>query len=140
MRVLIVDDTEDVRRLLALTLRVEGFETCVAAGGPEALAILDGGFRPDLVLLDVQMPVMDGWDTLAAIRRNPRTAELCVILCTVKSRPDDRRRGWELGCDGYISKPFDLGELVELLRDVAARSPVEREAARTLELSVLQGE
>lgn len=138
MRVLIVDDTEDVRNLMRVALSVSGFETIEAAGGPEALALLSNGLSPDVVLLDVQMPVMDGWQTLAEIRRSSHHADLPVILCTVKSRPEDRLRGWELGCDGYISKPFDIHELIDVVRRVADRPHDVRKAAREDELALLR--
>ena len=138
MRVLIVDDTDDVRSLLRVALSVAGFETVEAKEGPAALDLLATGPTPDIVLLDVQMPVMDGWQTLAEIRKTHATSTLPVIMCTVKSRPEDRERGWELGCDGYLSKPFDIGELVQLVRDVAARPIDARTQTRAAELAMLK--
>ena len=137
MRVLIVDDTDDVRSLLRVALNVAGFETMEAKEGPAALHILATEPTPDVVLLDVQMPVMDGWQTLAKIRDAAATASLPVIMCTVKSRQEDRVRGWELGCDGYLSKPFDIGELVRLVRDVAERPMDTRIQTRAAELAIL---
>jgi DNA-binding response OmpR family regulator len=138
MRVLIVDDTDDVRSLLRVALSVAGFETMEASEGPAALHLLATQATPDLVLLDVQMPVMDGWQTLSQIRNSPATSTLPVIMCTVKSRTEDRVRGWELGCDGYLSKPFDIGELVELVRSVAARPIDARAQRREVELAALK--
>jgi len=130
MKVLIVDDTEDVRTLLRMALTIAGIEAVEAHEGPTALEMLADGVHPDLVLLDVQMPVMDGWRVLEEIRRAPWTHDLPVIMCTVKSRPEDMLKGWELGCDGYVSKPFDLGALVMTIEQVVARAPRDREAAR----------
>ena len=138
MRVLIVDDTDDVRSLLRVALSVAGFETIEANEGPAALHLLATQPTPDIVLLDVQMPVMDGWQTLTQIRSSEATATLPVIMCTVKSRPEDRVRGWELGCDGYLSKPFDIGELVELVRSVASRPLDSRARMREAELATLR--
>ncbi len=138
MRVLIVDDTDDVRSLLRVALNVAGFETMEANEGPAALHLLATEVTPDIVLLDVQMPVMDGWQTLSQIRASASTATLPVIMCTVKSRPEDRLRGWELGCDGYLSKPFDIRELVELVRSVAARPLDARAQTREAELAMLR--
>ncbi len=135
---LIVDDTDDVRSLLRVALNVAGFETTEASEGPAVLHLLATQPTPDVVLLDVQMPVMDGWQTLSQIRGASATATLPVIMCTVKSRPEDRVRGWELGCDGYLSKPFDIGELVELVRSVAARPLDARAQTREAELAVLR--
>ena len=138
MRVLIVDDTDDVRALLRVALSVAGFETLEANEGPAALHLLATEPTPDVVLLDVQMPVMDGWQTLREIRNAPATATLPVIMCTVKSRPEDRERGWELGCDGYLSKPFDIRELVHIVREVAERPTEARAQTREAELTSLR--
>jgi len=138
MRVLIVDDTDDVRSLLRVALNVAGFETMEANEGPAALHLLATAPTPDVVLLDVQMPVMDGWQTLSQIRSSKATAALPVIMCTVKSRPEDRLRGWELGCDGYLSKPFDIGELIRTVRSVAERPIDARAQMREAELTMLR--
>ena len=130
MKVLIVDDTEDVRTLLRVALSIAGIEAVEAHEGPAALAMLQDGVHPDVVLLDVQMPVMDGWHVLETIRNAAATQDLPVIMCTVKSRPEDMLKGWELGCDGYLSKPFDIGALISTIEQVAARAPHDREAAR----------
>ena len=123
-----VDDNADVRLLMAHVLRSAGFEVKVVDGGATALAFLRSGEpRPDAVLLDVQMPELDGWDTLERIRV---ATELPVILCTVKGRPSDRERGWRLGCDGYLTKPFDARALVGEVRSVIARSRPELLRAR----------
>ena len=127
-RVLVVDDNADVRLLMAHVLRSAGFEVKVVDGGATALAFLRSDEpRPDAVLLDVQMPRLDGWDTLGQIRAS---TELPVILCTVKGRPSDRERGWRLGCDGYLTKPFDARALIGEVRSVIARNRPERLRAR----------
>jgi DNA-binding response OmpR family regulator len=127
-RVVVVDDNADVRLLMAHVLRSAGFEVKVVDGGHTALAFLRSAEpRPDVVLLDVQMPALDGWDTLERIRA---ATDVPVILCTVKGRPSDRERGWRLGCDGYLTKPFDARVLVGEVRSVIARSQPERLRAR----------
>jgi DNA-binding response OmpR family regulator len=89
---------------------------------------------PDLVLLDVQMPELDGWDTLEALRAQPRLAGVPIILCTVKSAPVDLARGWALGCDGYVVKPFAIADLTAEVEAVLAvpeqKRPARRERAR----------
>ncbi len=122
--ILVVDDNGDIRQLVSELLRLAGFETVAAASGTEVLELLEGGVRPDLVLLDVQMPDLDGWDTLRSIRANPATTDLPVVLCTVKSGPSDTAHGWALGCDGYVVKPFSIGDLVAQVKAVLA-TPVE---------------
>jgi CheY-like chemotaxis protein len=130
VKVLIVDDQQDIRLLISTILRSEGHETREAESGPGALESLAGGDVPDLIVLDVQMPEMDGWDTLSAIRSNESTKEVPVIMCTVKAKPLDLKQGWELGCDGYIAKPFDLAALIDEIGTVADRDLAERERVR----------
>lgn len=136
--VLIVDDNPDIRLLMARVLETAGFAVREASGGPEALEALTGGPLPDVVTLDVQMPEVDGWDTLTAIRGNARTREVPVLMCTVKGRPEDRERGWRLGCDGYLAKPFDVGALVAEVTAACARSREEHEGVRRRALAELE--
>src|SRR4051812_41486751 len=95
--VMVVDDNADVRLLVAQVLRSAGHSVIAADSGRAALALLASGRSPDALVLDVQMPELDGWDTLEEIRE---VNGLPVLLCTVKGRPADRERGWRLGCDG----------------------------------------
>ena len=130
-RALVVDDAADIRLLAELVLSMAGFTVTVASSGSEALrALIVDGDLPDVVLLDVQMPEVDGWETLSRLREHPRTADLPIVLCTVKGLPEDTLRGWSLGCDGYLGKPFDIGGLVEELEGVLARTYEERVAVR----------
>ena len=85
---------------------------------------------PDLVLLDVQMPELDGWDTLRSIRSVERLKALPVILCTVKAGSADTALGWSIGCDGYLPKPFAIDALVRAVQEVLAATPEERDAKR----------
>jgi two-component system OmpR family response regulator len=130
LKVLVVDDNDDIRLLMRRVLQWGGFEVAEADRGQVALDLLAAGDLPAVTLLDVQMPDMDGWDTLAAIRADPATADLPVILCTVKGRPVDVERGWSLGCDGYLTKPFDVDEVVAEVHAVVARDEPERSAVR----------
>ena len=140
-RALVVDDAADIRLLAELVLTMAGFTVTAASSGREALGILHaGGELPDVVLLDVQMPDVDGWETLARIRQEPRTADLPVVLCTVKGLPEDAFRGWSLGCDGYLGKPFDINGLVEELERVLSLNRQEREAVRMRRLAGLAGQ
>jgi two-component system phosphate regulon response regulator PhoB len=129
-RALVVDDAPDIRLLADLVLTMAGFTVTAASSGSEALRLLAQGDLPDIVLLDVQMPDVDGWETLSRVRGDPRTAGLPVVLCTVKGLPEDTLKGWSLGCDGYLGKPFDIGALVEELQGVLRRDVCEREAVR----------
>ena len=141
--VLVVDDQPDLRQLLRVVLEMEGASVREAASGPAAVALLTGSDLPDIVVLDVQMPDMDGWTTLEAIRADARTAHIPVLLCTVKGAARDLARGWKLGCDGYITKPFDNKQFADAVfacasRDEPARAEVRErglaEARRRAEL------
>jgi DNA-binding response OmpR family regulator len=101
-----------------------------ANGGTSALKQLGEGTMPDLVLLDVQMPDMDGWDTLARIRDRFGDDGPRIVMCTVKGHPRDLIHGWSKGCDGYIWKPFDMRVLVDEITRVIERHPADRAQAR----------
>jgi CheY-like chemotaxis protein len=88
-RVLVVGDQPDIRKLLKTVLQRRGYEVMTAEGGPEALEVLKLDAMPDLILLDVQMPKMDGWETLNAIREEYGYEGPRVVMCTVKSHPRD---------------------------------------------------
>ncbi len=128
--ILIVDDQPDIRELLDAVLQIKGYEVSAAPGGIAALEMLDNGFAPDLILLDVQMPEMDGWDTLTAIRSRYGDDGPRVVMCTVKGHPRDLIHGWASGCDGYIWKPFDMKLLVDEVASVMARSSADRGPVR----------
>ncbi len=135
-RALVVDDAPDIRLLAELVLSMAGFTVTTASSGKDALCQLAGDL-PDIVVLDVQMPEVDGWETLSRLRGDPRTADLPVVLCTVKGLPEDTLKGWSLGCDGYLGKPFDIELLVDEVRIVLRRDCVEREAHRRLKTAEL---
>ncbi len=136
-RALVVDDAADIRLLADLVLSMAGFTVVAAPSGGDALRLLAFGELPDIVLLDVQMPDLDGWETLSRLRRDPRTAALPVVMCTVKGLPEDTLRGWSLGCDGYLGKPFDIGGLVGELKTVLERDEQERAGVRSSRIAEL---
>jgi len=109
-RVLIVDDDQDVRLLLRGSLRPLGPELAVAVNGTSALEILDKG-GVDLVLLDIQMPDLSGWEVLAEIRRRWGPLGVPVVMCSVKSLIHDQEQALRLGSDGYVAKPFSVDGL-----------------------------
>src|SRR4051794_9158246 len=114
--VLIVEDHQDVRTTLAWLLRMERFRVGTAADGREALDVLREGPLPDLIVLDLRMPVMDGWEFLACKRRDPRQAGIPVVVCSGSSERLDRSSFPEV--IGYKDKPAHPAELVSLLRSV----------------------
>jgi DNA-binding response OmpR family regulator len=131
---LLVDDNADVRFLARCLLEGAGFEVSEADGGRAALDLL-AVETPDIMLLDVQMPDMDGWQTLQLIRDNQATAELRVVMWTVKGRPEDMVHGWELGCDGYLPKPFDATQLEAEVQRVIALGQDDRMQSRAARLA-----
>jgi two-component system, OmpR family, KDP operon response regulator KdpE len=137
VRVLVVDDQDDIRTLLRVALGGEGIAVSEAASGDEALNTLDVSV-PDLVVLDIQMPVIDGWEVLEKIRERPATKDLAVIVCTVKASQSDAERGWRLGCDGYVTKPFMMDRLIGEVRRVAGSAQVDREATRKQALADIE--
>jgi CheY-like chemotaxis protein len=122
VRALVVDDAEDVRLLVRQVCRLVGVDAEEVPSGVAALERLATGPLPDLVVLDVQMPDLDGWDTLAAIRRSERTRALPVILCSVRSQPVDVERAMALGASEVVPKPFGIEELARAVQQVIERS------------------
>jgi DNA-binding response OmpR family regulator len=129
-RILVVDDQPDIRELLKTILSLRDFEVTEAPSGPKALEILADGQEFDMVLLDVQMPEMDGWDALSTIRERYGELGPRVVLCTVKGHPRDLIHGWMLGCDGYVWKPFDLNAIIDEVKDVLERQGSDRVKVR----------
>ncbi len=120
-RILVVDDDPEIREFVKTNLESEGFEVEVAGSGPEALE-LAADRPPALVLLDVMMPGMDGLTTLRHLRNDVPTANVPVVMLTAKPRAADRVKGLDLGADDYITKPFDVEELVARVRSVIRRA------------------
>ena len=110
---LVVEDNEDIRSLLDSVLSLSGYEVVLAADGPQAMTLLrEVQLAPDLAILDLELPDVSGWEVLRAIRADPATSELPVIVCTVRDGAADLDIGRSLRCDGYVQKPFDIDELV----------------------------
>ena len=127
-KVLIADDEPAIRSLLKTNLAFEGFETVTASNGQEALEVIRDQ-APDVVLLDVMMPVMDGWQVLEELSKSPNRSTR-VILVTAKASSEAQLQGWELGCVDYLTKPFDLDVMIERILEVAGRDETETEERR----------
>ncbi len=136
LKVLVADDEPALRKLLKTNMELEGYETLEASNGAEVLECVERD-NPDIILLDIMMPVMDGWEVMTALASNPEY-EQKVILVSAKASDDAQLQGWELGADEYITKPFDLDSLLERVREVAARTAAESEARRAEAISELQ--
>ncbi len=110
-RVLVVDDSAVIRRLIAVNLELEGLEVEECADGVEALDRI-AERRPDVVTLDVMMPRLGGFEVAQRLRSDPATADLPVVMVTGRAAAVDLARGTELGVDAYVTKPFEPTELV----------------------------
>ena len=124
-KVLIVEDDNNIAELLHLYLEKEGFETQVARDGGKGVELFRS-FQPDLVLLDIMLPVMDGWSVLKKIRESSKSP---VIMLTAKGELEDRVTGLESGADDYIVKPFEMKEVLARIHAVLRRSGAEEEPA-----------
>ena len=116
--VLVVEDDKNIQELLQLYLEKEGYAVTVADDGAQGLAKFRA-IRPDLVLLDVMMPVMDGWAVCKSIRSDGNTP---VIMLTAKSETDDKITGLKAGADDYITKPFEMREVLARIEAVLRRT------------------
>ncbi len=117
-RVLVVDDDEVIRQLIAVNLTLEGFEVETAYDGQDCLDRVHE-VDPDIITLDVMMPRLDGWETATRLRTDQSTSHIKVVLITARAQEDDKRRGLGIGVDAYLTKPFDPAELIDVVRDLA---------------------
>jgi len=121
-KILIVDDEPDVLLTLRMILESEGFDAILAADGETALRRIDEE-HPDLVVLDIMMPVLDGWFVLAELAGRSRRP--MVIVCSAKSAVADVARARDLGAADYVTKPWDADDLLRRIRDrLAHRDPI----------------
>ena len=124
LAVLYVDDDKDIRHIVNLSLSFDPHMKCrVAGSAAEALEMLDSGWTPDVAVLDVMMPMMDGPTLLQHIRARPRTADLPILFLTARGRPADIAGYYALGATGVIIKPFDPVRLASDIRAAMAQAP-----------------
>lgn len=114
-KILIADDEQNIVISIEFLLRREGFEVLVAGDGEEALAKVRAE-KPDLVLLDVMMPRMNGFDVCQALRSDPEQSATRILMLTAKGRDTEVSKGLGLGADGYMTKPFSTKELLAEVR------------------------
>ena len=119
-RLLVVDDEPNLLRAVAAVLRGEGFEVSTARGGREALVAVTKN-TPDLIVSDVRMPGMDGFELARRLRRAPNFALLPIIFLTAKDETEDRVEGFRAGVDVYLTKPFEPDELVAVINSILQR-------------------
>ena len=133
--ILVVDDEEDILLLCRVNLEFEGYHVITASSGLEGLEQARA-IHPSLVLLDVMMPTMDGWHVLEALKSDPETMDVPVVMLTARVQGEDQMRGWSGGAADYIMKPFSPVALLETIRSVlhpADPEEAERRRARSIE-------
>jgi len=122
-KIVIVDDEVHIRSLLEQTLEdLEGEpEILTAANGVEGLALIERE-HPQLVFLDVMMPLMSGYEVCAAVRKNPALSDIAIVMLTAKGQESDRVKGLQEGAHHFITKPFDPDEILDLAREMLGYS------------------
>jgi two-component system alkaline phosphatase synthesis response regulator PhoP len=116
-KVLVVDDEEYIQHILNFSFSAEGYEVMTAGDGEEAIKKAKST-KPDVIVLDIMMPKMDGYAACKQIKSDPVTKSIPVILLTAKGRDVDRKLGTEAGADDYVVKPFSPGRLIERVEGI----------------------
>jgi two-component system OmpR family response regulator len=129
LRVLVVDDEPNIRDVISMALRYEGFEVEGAENGREAIAAVSS-FRPHLMLLDIMLPDMEGFDV--AQRLGAKRAKVPIVFLTARDTTEDKVRGLTMGGDDYVTKPFSLEELVARIRAILRRAGLGEEDSSRL--------
>lgn len=129
-KILIVDDDENICELLNLYLKKDGFDTSIAYNGRQAVELAEK-YNPDLILLDIMLPELDGWQVCREIRKK---SEVPIIMLTAKGETFDKILGLELGADDYVTKPFDTKEVVARIKAVLRRSTENEKTEKTEEV------
>jgi CheY-like chemotaxis protein len=117
-RVLVVDDDEVIRRLIAANLTLEGFDVATAVDGQDCLEKVSA-IAPDVITLDAMMPRLDGWETARRLRKRPDTAHIKMVLITARDQPAHPAQHRRARADAYLAKPFDPAEMIRVVRELA---------------------
>jgi two-component system phosphate regulon response regulator PhoB len=136
-KILVVEDDDDIAQLLAITMKKAGFEVAVTDNGYEALNLIRRN-PPDLLILDLMIPGIDGLEVCKAMKRDPRTAAVPVLIVTARGEEIDRIIGLELGADDYVVKPFSPRELLLRVRAILRRAGYEYQPAAIFKKSGLE--
>lgn len=121
LTILIVDDDLGIRLSVSDYFELAGYSVIAAENGQNAMAMV-ARYQPHLIVTDVTMPQMDGYELIRQVRRQPAFRLLPVIFLTARTNTDERIRGYQLGCDAYLPKPFELDELAAVVRNLLERS------------------
>ncbi|MGD0566651.1 MAG: response regulator [Candidatus Goldiibacteriota bacterium] len=120
-RILVVDDEPDIVKIVKIAMELANYEIIEAYSGEECLEKLAKGPLPNLVLLDIMMPGMSGYETCGKIRENKALNNIKVVMLTAKGQKGDAEEGLKVGADDYIIKPFDPYELIEQVKEILER-------------------
>ena len=120
--IFVVEDDPNIRELVTYTLQSTGFDACGFENGSEFLKALSDGEKPELVLLDIMLPGEDGISILRKLRTGPDTRKIPVIMLTARREEDDKIQGFEVGADDYVTKPFQLEEVVARINALVRRA------------------
>jgi len=120
-KILVVDDEIYIVHILDFSLGMEGYEVITALDGEQAIEKAHAE-KPDLIVLDIMMPKLDGYETCKALKGDPTTRDIPVILLSAKGRNVDQKTGFEVGADDYITKPFSPRKLVERINAILGQS------------------
>ncbi|MCX8081846.1 MAG: response regulator [bacterium] len=119
-KILIIEDEPDNLKVLSMALKSSGYIVFGATNGEDGLEIFREE-KPDLVILDVVMPVMDGWEVLRRIKSGLRSRRVPVIMLTAKNADQDKIKGYEFGADFYVTKPYNIKKLLPVIRDMLSK-------------------
>jgi CheY-like chemotaxis protein len=119
-RILVVEDNMDSYELVRFILERYGYETFLAADGRDGVSATIKQ-KPDLILMDLAMPELDGWRATRQLKSDSRTKHIPIVAVTARALPGDRQRALDAGCDGFITKPIDLAELMGVVDKILAK-------------------
>ena len=136
-KILVVDDEKELVKLVTFNLSIAGYDILSAKNGIEALEISEQE-NPDLIILDIMLPRIDGWEVCRRLRQNPHTTNIPIIMLSALSEVDDKLKGFDLGIDDYVTKPFSPRELVVRVKRVLARSENRVLTPKTIKIGPLE--
>jgi len=122
-KILVVDDEDHIVMILKENLEFSGFQVVTAVNGIEALEMVEKQ-TPDLIVLDIGMPKMDGWEVTRRLKADPKTKNIPIIILTAYAQTSDQKKGAELGANRFITKPCDLTFLVEEINALLPKKPI----------------
>ena len=120
-KILLVEDNEMNRDMLSRRLKRRGYEVLIAVDGAEGVSMTTSE-NPDLILMDMSLPVMDGWEATRTLKANPQTQKIPIIALTAHAMSGDREKALQAGCDDYDTKPIDLSRLLDKIKTFLTES------------------